>query len=243
MSVALNVTRTPYTRAKTAPWNVVEGRGQMPRSPPADAKFDALRKMGVTIRFERNETIFSEGDEAGYSYKVVSGAIRLCKHLANGRRQIASFFFPGDYCGFLQMKEHCFTAEAAADTVVLCYEQRQVERLCDENPEVRKQLIGMIGTKFADMRDHVVMLGRQTARARVASFLAYLVHRAGAAEGSTVELPMGRQDIADYLGLTIETVCRVLSQMKRSRLINLPTLYQFVVADMGRLHAVAEGEE
>ena len=243
MSVALNVTHTSYPRVRTGPWAVVEGRGQTPGNPSADTELDALRRMGVTIRFERNETIFSEGDEAGYSYEVISGAISLCKHLANGRRQIASFFFPGDYCGFLQMKEHCFTAEAATDTVVRCYEQRQVERLCDEVPEARMQVISMIGTKFADMRDHVVMLGRQTARARVASFLAYLTQRAGTAEGRPVDLPMGRQDIADYLGLTIETVCRVLSQMKRSRLINLPTLHQFVVAYMGRLHALAEGEE
>jgi CRP/FNR family nitrogen fixation transcriptional regulator len=203
----------------------------------------ALQRIGMKLSFARNETIFSEGDEANYSYKVVSGAIRLCKHLADGRRQIAGFVLPGEYCGLLHLDAHRFTAEAASDLVVIAYPQRQVEALSETMPSMRRRLAGFISQRLQSTQDHVVMLGRNTAMERVASFLTNIAARAGAKQSQPAPLPMSRQDIADYLGLTIETVCRALSELKRAHVVALPNLHELVVVDTDALEGLAEGGE
>ncbi len=127
--------------------------------------------------------------------------------------------------------------------------RNRLEHILSEYPALEKRLLEMTLDELDAARDWMLLLGRKTAKEKIASFLAILVRRAAALErrtpgdGFSFTLPLTREAIADYLGLTIETVCRVLSQMKRSRLINFPTLHQFVVADMDRLHAIAEGEE
>ena len=203
----------------------------------------ALRRSGSKIRFSRGETIFNEGDPADYAYSVVSGAVRLCKHTADGRRQIAQFLLPGDFLSFMEMEEHSFTAEAADDTVVACYPHRQIERMSEERPALRRYFGSLLARRVKDVQNHLVTLGRQTAKEKVASFLVMLIERAGAANDSRIGLPMSRQDIADFLGLTIETVCRMLSSMKRNRLIDLPDIHQLIIRDSDRLHALAEGDE
>ena len=209
---------------------------------PAD-DLDVLRRSGSKVRFSRGETIFNEGDPAEFAYSIISGAVRLCKHTADGRRQIAQFLFPGDFFSFMEMAEHSFTAEAVDDTVVACYPQRQIERISDERPAVRRYFGSLLTRRVKDVQNHLVMLGRQTAREKVASFLVMLIERTGTQDGSHVELAMTRQDIADFLGLTIETVCRVLSAMKRNRLIDLPDIHELVIRNSDRLYALAEGDE
>jgi CRP-like cAMP-binding protein len=238
MSIALDVSRqfsrsAPPSR-KVAELVVVGGK-------EAADETQALQRIGIRLRFARGETIFSEGDEAKYSYKVVSGAIRLCKHLADGRRQIAGFVLPGEYCGFMHLDAHRFTAEATGDTVLIAYPQRQIESLAQQMPGVQRRLTGFLADRVRSMQDHVVLLGRLTARERVASLLLLLADRAGTEAQGPVALPMSRQDMADYLGLTIETVCRVLSDLKRMKVIELPDLHVMRIRDADGLGAVAEG--
>jgi CRP-like cAMP-binding protein len=237
MSMALDYSRmTLPHRSKPALTVVVTGHVE-------DDDARALQQLGMTLNFARNETIFSEGDEAKYSYKVVSGAIRLCKYLADGRRQIAEFVLPGEFCGLLHLNQHRFTAEASSDTIVVAYPQRQIEALGEKMPCMQRRLTAFLAQRLKAIQDHLVLLGRQTARERVASFLFMLAERAGASQGRSVPLPMSRQDIADYLGLTIETVCRMLSDLKRARVVRLPHLHEFIVDDVARLRALAETEE
>ena len=200
----------------------------------------ALAKIGIKLRFARNETLFSEGDDADYSYRVVRGAIRLCKHLADGRRQIADIVLPGDYCGFLYLERHRFTAEAASDLEVIAYPQRQVEAIGDRMPSMRRRLTRFLSRRLMNMQDHLIMLGRQTAKERVLGFLLRLAESGGAGDGEAVALPVTRQDMADYLGLTIETVSRVLTSLRRSRLITLPNLHHFALIDVERCRDLAE---
>src|SRR5690348_3283233 len=191
-----------------------------------------LQRAGARIRFTRGETIFNEGDPADNAYSVVCGAVRLCKHMADGRRQIAQFLLPGDFFSFMDLSEHSFTAEAVSDTTLTCYPQRQIERLGEERLSLRKRFAALLTRRVRDIQNHLVMLGRQTAKERVASFLLLLIEHDEAESGTVLDVPMGRQDIADYLGLTIETVCRVLSAMKRESLIDMPNLHQLVVRDV-----------
>jgi CRP-like cAMP-binding protein len=162
--------------------------------------------------------------------------------MADGRRQIAQFLLPGDFFSFVDMTEHSFTAEAVCDLVLACYPQRQITRLTEERLGLRRYFGSLLSRRVRDVQNHLVMLGRQTAKEKVASFLVMLVERQGA-ENSRLAVPMSRQDIADYLGLTIETVCRVLSAMKRKKLIDIPGLHDLTIRDFDALCALAEGEE
>jgi CRP/FNR family nitrogen fixation transcriptional regulator len=203
----------------------------------------ALHKIGSRIHFARGETIFNEGDSAEYAYKIASGTVRLCKHMSDGRRQIAQFIFPNEFFSFMDLKEHSFTAEAVNDVVLLCYPQKQIERLGEERLSLRKRFAAVLTRRVRDIQNHLVMLGRQTAKERVAAFLVHVIEHTGIDKNGLMELPMSRQDMADYLGLTIETVCRVLSAMKRGGMINIPNLHQLVIKNTAALAELAEGSK
>jgi CRP-like cAMP-binding protein len=247
MSVAVDpVYTTTLSRTTQNPfnWSTLGGAAAAAsKSLPVDQDLLSLQQVGMKVRYTRNETIFNDGDEASNCYKVISGAVRLCKHMADGRRQIADFLLAGDFFGFLQFGNYKFTAEAVGDVVLMCYPQPQVARLSSTMPNLRGRLLVLLSQRLLGMQDHLVMLGRQTAKERVASFLLHLAERSDAEEGIAFELPMSRQDIADYLGLTMETVCRVLSELKRKRIVAIPTLSQVVLNDIDALQALTEGGE
>ena len=209
----------------------------------SDDDLKALHKIGSRMHFGRGETIFNEGDSAEYAYKIASGTVRLCKHMPDGRRQIAQFLFAGEFFSFMDLREHSFSAEAVNDVVLLCYPQKQIERLGEERLSLRKRFAALLTRRVRDIQNHLVMLGRQTAKERVAAFLLHVIEHTGIDKNNVMELPMSRQDIADYLGLTIETVCRVLSAMKRNGLVDIPNLHQLVIKKPAVLAELAEGGE
>jgi CRP-like cAMP-binding protein len=211
--------------------------------PPTGDALDALHRIGTKVRFARDMTIFNDGDPVEYCYKIVSGAVRLCKHTWNGKRQIAEFLLPGDYFGFWQFGRYSFTAEAVSDAVMTAYPQQQVERLAQTMPSMGRRLLVLMSERLGSMQDHLVMLGRQAAKERVASFLILLADRMGAEEGEVFDIPMNRQDMADYLGLTVETVCRALSELKRTRLISAPSVHEAVINNMDALQNVVDNED
>ena len=158
--------------------NLAHARQSACRIPAGlDDDFQMLHRTGSKLRFDRGETIFNAGDAAEYAYRVVCGAVRLCKHLANGRRQIAQFLLPGDFFSFVDMTEHSFTAEAVSNVVLACYPQRQIERLTEARPALRRFFGSLLSRRVRDVQNHLVMLGRQTAKEKVASFLVMLIER------------------------------------------------------------------
>jgi CRP/FNR family nitrogen fixation transcriptional regulator len=185
--------------------------------------------------FNRNCTIFNEGDDATHAYKVVSGGVRLCKVLPDGRRQIAEFALPGDYFGIDWLERHALTAEALVDTTTICYGRNRLERLGEEDREVRAELFSTLRHDLWAAQNHLVILGRQSARERVASFLLQLHERRKSGGRNRLDLPMTRQDIADYLGLTIETVCRVLTALKREGIIAIPDRHALDIRSLDAL--------
>ena len=207
--------------------------------PAVDESLSAMQAIGQVAHYSRGETIFSDGDEALYAYKVISGTIRLCKLLSDGRRQIAEFLQAGDFFGFELRECYALTAEALEDAVVVRFARSRLDRLGEERRDVQRQMIALLSRDLCATQDHLLLLGRQTAKERVASFLLILAARASAKNGTTLEVPMCRQDIADYLGLTIETVCRAISELKRSRLIAVPNRMQIVVLNIAALRETA----
>jgi CRP/FNR family nitrogen fixation transcriptional regulator len=185
----------------------------------------------------RGQGLFAEGDAAEYFYKVASGTVRTAKLLSDGRRQIDAFHLPGDIFGLESGQVHRFTAEAVEEAVVEGYRRCRLGGLLHDVPEFGDQLMSATLASLERAHDHMVLLGRKTAQEKVATFLLDMAGRL--ARGGNVErleLPMPRSDIADHLGLTIETVSRTLTQMVRDGLIRLAAGGRTIVlADKARL--------
>jgi CRP-like cAMP-binding protein len=204
------------------------------------APLAALEAIGTTLRVNKNAALFQEGDASEHVYKVVSGAMRTCRMLMDGRRQISDFILPGDFFGLDWQSAHSFTAEALTDTVVISYPRRRLEALAESTPEIQRLLMSMLCKGLAATQEHVVMLGRQTAYERLAWFLVRALVRSG--RENEIDMPMSRQDMADYLGLTIETVSRGISEFKRRQYISAISTHQIRLTDLVTLQALASGE-
>ncbi|MCP4615701.1 MAG: helix-turn-helix domain-containing protein [Bradyrhizobium sp.] len=173
---------------------------------------------GAPVRINLNEfsykkgaEIFGEKEPADYVYQVASGAVRTYKLLSDGRRQIGAFHLVGDIFGLEIGSEHRFTAEAIVDTVVRLLKRRSLELVAESDAKVARNLLSMTTSNLQHAEDHMLLLGRKTSLERVAAFLIEMDRRSMAA--GILALPMCRRDIADYLGLTLETVSRALSRL------------------------------
>ncbi|MFZ1991736.1 MAG: helix-turn-helix domain-containing protein [Alphaproteobacteria bacterium] len=174
---------------------------------------------GFSMPFERDSEVFGEGEPADFAYKVISGVVRTLRVLDDGRRQISGFYFPGDIFGVEVGEEHANSAEAVTSTEIALVRQSALLKRTGENCAAARELWAQTSGELKRARSHLVLLGRQTAYERVANFLLQMSRRQD--NGESISLPMSRTDIADYLGLTIETVSRTLSQLERKGAIAL----------------------
>lgn len=195
----------------------------------------ALFRMGVTMAFAKDEEIYGQDEDADLIYRVLEGAVRTTRVTADGRRQIGDFYLAGDIFGLETGPAHRFAAEAVRDSVILVI-KATVLRTSGEH----MQRLGWEATRreLERAQEHVLLLGRKTACERVASFLKSLSDKSGGAR--VVDLPMGRQDMADYLGLTIETVSRMLSQLQSERIVSFCATRQFQVVNSESLARLAD---
>lgn len=175
--------------------------------------------QGINLRLAKDEELFAEGEAAEYFYKIVSGTVRTYKLLSDGRRQIDAFQLQGDIFGIEACAEHRFSAEAVGDATVIAYRRSSLDRLTREHAAFGEQVLSSMLCNLQRAQDHMLLLGRKTAKEKIATFLLELAQRL--CKSDHVELPMPRNDIADHLGLTIETVSRTLSEFARSGLIAL----------------------
>jgi CRP/FNR family transcriptional regulator, nitrogen fixation regulation protein len=198
----------------------------------------ALERIGMRRSFRRDDEIYAEGDVSDSWYRVISGTVRICKLLPDGRRNIAEFCFAGDCFGLDSGAERVFAAEAVGEAMLMGYPLRATERLIEENPRLARRICDMTLRDLAHAQSRMLLLGRMTATERVASFLLEISERRDAQR--MLELPMSRTDIADYLGLTIETVCRTLTAFKRAGVIDIPNPHQIEFRDCPALAAACE---
>ena len=193
---------------------------------PLPAKSSA--PVGILMSLRKGRELFAEGDEAEYFYKVVSGAIRSYKLLSDGRRQIDAFHLPGDIFGLETGSEHRFSAEAVGNASVIAYRRSRLPALIADDAQFRDQVMSAMLRSLERAQDHMLLLGRKTAQEKVATFLLDMAERI-AEDHEHFDLPMLRNDIADHLGLTIETVSRTLNQFDREGLIRLPAASRSVM--------------
>ncbi|MCC8953186.1 helix-turn-helix domain-containing protein [Bradyrhizobium sp. Pear77] len=163
------------------------------------------------FHYRKGSEIYGEKEPAEYVYQVVSGAVRSYKLLSDGRRQIGAFHLVGDIFGLENAETHRFTAEAVVDTDVRLIRRMSLERVADSDFTLARNLLIMTTSNLQHAEDHMLLLGRKTALERVAAFLLEMDRRLTGV--GVVALPMCRRDIADYLGLTLETVSRALSKL------------------------------
>lgn len=187
------------------------------------------------FKYRRGAEIFGEGEPAKYVYQVIDGAVRSYKLLSDGRRQISAFHLVGDIFGLENGGVHRFTAEAIVDTTVRLVKRVSLAHVAESDTTVARDLLNMTATNLRHAEDHMLLLGRKTSLERVAAFLLEMDTRLTAA--GVMALPMCRRDIADYLGLTLETVSRALSILHDKGILGFlgQTQRQIVLLDRPKL--------
>jgi CRP-like cAMP-binding protein len=182
---------------------------------------DLLEQFGTTVRMARDGEIYAEGDNAQFCYRVVTGCARTVKLLEDGRRQVGEFFLPGDLLGLDDLDSHDYAAEAVTELTLRRYPRRMVEALAESHASLSHRLRELALHTLRTAHGRMVMLGRKTATERIAAFLLEMDNRISKRGTSLLDLPMNRSDMADHLGLTVETICRVLAQLKRQGVVGI----------------------
>jgi CRP/FNR family transcriptional regulator len=201
----------------------------------------ALTEILDGIVVNSGDVIFYEGDPARHVFNVAAGAVRLSRLLPDGRRQITGFLFAGDFLGLAYDETYTYSAEAIERSELCRFSRAQFEALLDGHPRMERRLLGMASNELATAQDQMVLLGRKTAREKLASFLIMLSRRAErrGQQANPVHVPMTRTDIGDYLGLTIETVSRTFTDLRKARLIELQPDHAVRLLDFEGVAAIA----
>lgn len=194
------------------------------------ALFAAMKPTAVTF-YASDSSIYAQGDAPGPMYFVEFGTVRICRVTADGRRQIIAFHTTGDVFGFAAGAEHDCSAESVDGAGI-----RVLRTNCTEMPN--SSLLKLALTSLGRAQCHMLVLGRRTANERMAAFLLDLSERQG--DGRLVRLPMQRNDIADHLGVTFETVSRILRCLKDQGILVLRSVHEIEILDRAALEDMCE---
>ncbi|NMM45083.1 helix-turn-helix domain-containing protein [Rhodospirillaceae bacterium KN72] len=190
-----------------------------------------------------HDPIIDEGEPADFVFNVTGGAVKLFKLLPDGRRQITGFLFEGDFLGIAMNDTYSYSAEAVGDAHMCRFNRRKFEALLDRFPKLERRLLGMASNELAQAQDQMLLLGRKTAREKLCTFLLSLSRRSEKRgyDPSVISVPMSRNDIGDYLGLTTETVSRTFTNLKKDGVIRLLEGNRVKINDAEQLQDLAEG--
>jgi len=211
---------------------------------PAEAPATEPDRAGTVVSCRKGQTLVEEGHRAAYIFKVVSGALRTVRFLPDGRRHVASFHLPGEFIGLADDGLYGHSVEALSDARLVRYTRTSFEATLERDPGAGRRLFDVMRKELAAAQDRLLLLGRKTAAERLATFLLTLIDRKSDGHGAgdrEIELPMNRSDMADYLGLRIETVCRLLTDLKHRHIIDLPSIHSVVVLRRDLLEDESEG--
>lgn len=202
-----------------------------------------LARATTVVELEPGESLVAEGEDASHVFNITTGALKVYKLLADGRRQVTGFLFTGDFLGFGTGERYGVSAEALTPVRVCRFQRRAFRALLGEFPAMETKLLAMAGNELEAAQEQMLLLGRKTAKERIASFLLSLSRRAErlGRPADPVALPMSRTDIADYLGLTTETVSRVFTQLKTQGSIRLAGTNEVRLNRPAELRRLAEG--
>ena len=203
-----------------------------------------LAAMSRTLNVSSGRSVMMEGAPAAELFSVTRGIVSVFKLMPDGRRQITGFLYPGSFLGvtFNAADTYAYSADAVTAVTLQAYPRRNFERLLDEVPGVRRAFIAAIADELTEAQDRMLLLAHRSAGERMACFILTLAHRqtgAGGAPASTIYIPMRGNDIADYLGLTAETVSRTLARLRRKGIIRYDRGGSTEILDRAALEALA----
>jgi len=206
-------------------------------------ELDLLCTIISTSSFDPGQTVIAEGEPAGDLFNVIRGSVKLYKLLADGRRQVTGFLFPGDFLGIALSNTYAYSAEAVEPVQLCRFPRKKLEMLLADLPRLERKLLGTTAHELAAAQDQIVLLGRKSAKERLASFLVSLSDRAlkRRQPASPLDIPMTRTDMADYLGLTTETVSRTLTQLRQAKIIATGQRNRIDILDPEGLNELAGG--
>ncbi len=202
-----------------------------------------VSKIVTSVELNPGEGLFDEGEEATQVYSVTAGAMKIYKLLPDGRRQVTGFLYAGDFLGLAAQDMYIYSAEAVTHAMLCRFPRKRLEELLERFPKLERRLLGMAGHELVAAQEQMLLLGRKTAKEKIASFLLSLSTRAEqrGQPGNPISLPMSRTDIGDYLGLTTETVSRSFTLLKTSGLIALQPGGKVALSDLEGLREIAAG--
>lgn len=202
---------------------------------------DIVGDIRTTVNVDAKKTLFSEGDPAECLFNIRSGTVRLSKMLADGRRQITGFLFPGDFFGLACKDVYNYTAEAIEPVDLCRFPRKKLFGLFTDLPELGEKVFEITRTELQSTHEQMLLLGRKTAQEKICSFLIMLQKKSGRTD-DVVDLPMNRSDIADYLGLTIETVSRQFGKLADQSLIRVDGPHHIILLDEEKIADLCETE-
>ncbi|WP_162914222.1 helix-turn-helix domain-containing protein [Taklimakanibacter lacteus] len=214
--------------------------------PFADEPYNHLKTFGEIMssqslrRLDAGQHLFHQGDSDRNIYKIESGLVRLYRVLSDGRRQIISLRFAGDILGFESAAMRDCSAEAVTSVRLRSLDQTSAYRRLRDEPALAPELVSLLSQELENARGQIAVLNRRSAIEKLSAFILELHRRQG--ESDSVEIPLSRSDIADFLGLTIETVSRNLTKLRTRRIIQLPQIHRLLILDLDGLEALAAGE-
>jgi CRP/FNR family transcriptional regulator len=212
-------------------------------APLDDSELHEVSTISQTLELGAGDPLFDEGEEARNVFNVTAGTLRVYKLLADGRRQVIGFLFPGDFVGLANNETYAYSADAITHAALCRFPRNKLEGLLSRHPKMQTRLLSVASHELAVAQEQMLVLGRKTAKEKIATFLMSLSRRArdrGATE-NPIHVPMSRTDIGDYLGLTTETVSRTFTQLRTKGLIVLHNGGKVELRDPEALQDIAEG--
>lgn len=208
-----------------------------------DSDLARLASVAVVVNAPAGRTVIDEGEPASHFFNVIAGTVKLVKMLPDGRQQIIGFAGVGHFLGLAVSDTYAFSATAIEPVRYCRFTRAKLLALLDDFPLMEKRLLEVTANELVTAQEQMLLLGRKTARERVASFLLMQSHRGEPSHqpGDSFRLPMHRADIADYLGMALETVSRALSRFRSDRIIDLPTVNEVVIHDRAAIESIAGG--
>jgi CRP/FNR family transcriptional regulator len=191
-------------------------------------ELDLLNAIANRVRLAAEQVLFCEGDEADAVFAVTDGTVRLSKMLPDGRRQVTGFLSPGGFLGIAYSDTYAYSAEAVSALALCRFPRRRLEALLYKIPSLERRLLSIASNELKAAQDQMLLLGRKSAEEKISTFLRHWCRRTrqDCGPGCMIDLPMNRTDIADYLGLTTETVSRTLSRFAKDGLLDIPSAHK-----------------
>ncbi|EIE53113.1 transcriptional regulator [Salipiger aestuarii] len=205
------------------------------------AELERLEEIKYYRKFEAGQTVVWSGDRMDFVGSVVSGIATLTQTMEDGRTQMVGLLLPSDFVGRPGRDSAAYDVTATTDLVMCCFRKTPFENMMDQTPHIAQRLLEMTLDELDAAREWMLVLGRKTAREKIASLLSIIARRdasvatRAATHSIVFDLPLTREAMADYLGLTLETVSRQISALRKDGVIALEGKRHVTVPDMGRL--------